>query len=268
MPQVSTNDATHDFWLHPISQPYIPGKHSGIDFAYAGVPEPGGEVRFPFSGHVIAARHDATGGTVMAAIDGTNYTEAIAHLNQIYVKPGDAITKFSTEVGTTGGGVGDLLLYDGFVHAATRQSDFGKWSTGKHAHFSVFKGSTLSEADKGWSDTARQVNPTNIIDALRKGLEYPAKFIGMRDTRETNMQPIPEEGVNPGIPQGCTPPSNPLDVGQGIAYAFCVLQTNVTNAINAEKQAFANTVIRGGVLFAGIGAMILGSVFLVRELTQ
>lgn len=273
MAEVASNNAVADYWNHPISQPYIPNRHSGVDFAYAGVVEPGGEVRVPFSGHVTATRHDETGGTVLVSIDGVPYTEAFAHLNQIYVRPGDAIQKFQTEIGTTGGGVGDLLLYDGFVHAAERQSDFGKWSTGKHLHFSIFKGNTEQEADRGWSDTSRQVNPTDIVNTLRQNKQYPPQFIGGIRGRRPPNEPIP--GRDPGQiqdaqkpPRVCTPASNPLDVGGGINFALCELQNNIAESVQNMKDTFAHGMARSGVMAAGIIAMGFGLFFLTKAITE
>lgn len=154
--------ATQSWYDYGINNPH--GSDDGVD-----LPTPNDTpVWFPFDAKVIDANWYDYGGQVAAAIPGTDYSEYFIHLDKIYVKPGQTVPA-GTVIGTTGGGVGDLIRHNGTVQPAQSQAWYGGHSSGYHTEYGLFEGQDMSSFNQGWGQPARQLDPTSIIQELQAG---------------------------------------------------------------------------------------------------
>ena len=159
--------ANNSGWLKPLkkgkitspfgyrSDPFTGAKkfHNGIDISGVGLGTP---IYSVASGTIAGiTRHSSCGGNIIyihSYINGVAYTHYYAHLLDVYVKVGDAVTA-DTVIGTMGGG-GKTLYKNG---------GWDRCSTGAHLHFGVAKGFYLGGGKDGYSSystfVARGINP-------------------------------------------------------------------------------------------------------------
>lgn len=145
----------------------ITNPHSLDDGVDMGTPD-NTPLSFPEPGQVIDASYHVYGGQVVVHMpDG--YDEYWIHLNNVLVSPGEMIQP-GQEIGTSGGGVGDLILKNGSVQPATSQSDYQGHSSGYHSELGLFQdssaGGDMNQFNKGWGNKLRQLDPTGLINAL------------------------------------------------------------------------------------------------------
>lgn len=157
--------AAQDWFSYGISNPHA--SDDGVDL---GTPD-NTPVDFPASGHVIDASYHVYGGQVVVKPDGgAPWDEYAIHLNNIYVHDGDEI-QAGQIIGTSGGGVGDLILKNGRVQPATSQSDYQGHSSGYHSEFGLFADDSaqgdMGQFNKGWGNPSRQMDPAGIIAAWK-----------------------------------------------------------------------------------------------------
>lgn len=211
---------------------------------------------FPQAGQVIDASYHVYGGQVVVHMpDG--WDEYFIHLDKIGVKPGDMVTPGEI-IGTSGGGVGDLILKNGRVQPATSQSDYQGHSSGYHTEFGEFKDTSSSgdmrQFNQGWGNKLRQFDPTAIIVALKTSRNPPSP---------THPVSIAGPGVNlPGLPDpsqwpnamatafGFTSPQNMLQrlAAGGVGVALAVV------AVAIALQPEAEQVVTEGAKLAGTAA--------------
>jgi murein DD-endopeptidase MepM/ murein hydrolase activator NlpD len=230
-------------WLQAtITQGFgVPGPdqgHSGIDFA-----EPNNTpLYFPVGGTVVDTSWYAGGGRVAVQLPGSSIIEYFLHLNSISVKPGDTI-QAGQIVGYSGGGIGDNVLKNGIVQAATSQADFQGNSSGYHTHFGLASGG-VSGYWQALGTNNNRIDPTQFISDLRNGLPVSQA-----------LSTIPGGGTVTGNTiqmVSSTSPSNPLDVQSQ-------LNTWFTGNI---QPVITNTLIVGGVLILAI-ILLLGGILLL-----
>lgn len=169
------------WYMFPVTQGHA--TDAGIDL---GTPN-NTPLTFPWSGTVVEAGYRPWGGEVIASVPGLGL-EYFIHLNQIAVQAGQAVGAGQV-VGTSGGGIGDVVAPHGTPQIATSQSDFGAYSTGYHTEFGVFRGTQASDWAAGWSDPGNRLDPTPTVESLRT--YYPA-----------GLPPAGAGGV--GLPVGAT----------------------------------------------------------------
>ncbi len=124
---------------------------------------------FPFDGKVVIKRWDSAGGLLGVQVPGTSYIQYFEHMDQIYVNEGDAI-RAGQIVGTSGGGIGDLVRHNGKIQPAQAQSWFNGYSTGYHTEYGIFYSpGGAATFDAGWKNRALQLDPTNVVKAVAAG---------------------------------------------------------------------------------------------------
>lgn len=145
----------------PYGLPYEPntGGHSGIDL---GTPN-NTPLYLPYNGTIIEADYKPWGGQI--AVLTAQGMMTFLHTNEIDVKPGQAYHAGEI-LGTSGGGVGDKVLYNGQLITATNQAQFSGYSTGYHTHFSVFNTSTLAGISAALGANVNRLNPTPFIQSF------------------------------------------------------------------------------------------------------
>ena len=216
----------------PITNP-----HSHDDGVDIGTPD-NTPLYFPGVGQVIDASYHVYGGQVVVHMpDG--WDEYFIHMNHVDVHPGDWISA-GEEVGTSGGGVGDLILKNGHVQPATSQADYQNHSSGYHTEFGEFQDNSpsgsMSQFNQGWGNHSRQRDPTGLIQSLRSGL------------------------INLKLNPGATPP----DTGQIISSAASSAASSATTGVvNDVVKAFGfsspqNALQRLGVGAAGLAVILAG----------
>lgn len=216
----------------PITNP-----HSHDDGVDIGTPNDT-PLYFPGVGQVIDASYHVYGGQVVVHMpDG--YDEYFIHMNRIDVHPGDWISA-GEEVGTSGGGVGDLVLHNGHVQPAQAQSWYEGHSDGYHSEFGEFQDNSpsgsMSQFNQGWGNKSRQRDPTGLIQSLRSGL------------------------INLKLNPGATPP----DTGQIASSAISSAASSATTGvIDDAVKAFGfsspqNALQRIGVGVAGLAVILVG----------
>lgn len=221
----------------PITNPHPPD--DGVDLGTNNDTP----VWFPYAGTVIDSEYYVYGGQV--AVDtGQGFIEYFIHLDQLRVQPGEHVEPGQI-VGTTGGGLGDLLLHDGVVQPAQDQSWYEGHSTGYHTEYGEFVGSTFQDFNQGWHNPPRQLDPTPVIEALRSGAPVP----GAGDTANVVLDPtLQTSQAGGGDPWQGFPPG--FDhVMQGI---FGV--TGAASQMNPSGWARA---IAGGIT-GGVGGVLQG----------
>lgn len=234
-----------NWFSYPITQGHPPD--DGIDI---GTPSRT-PVSMPFDCDVIDARWYVYGGQVACAVPGTDYSEYFIHMNNIFVRPGESV-RAGEVIGDSGGGVGDLLLHDGRVQPAKSQSWYEGHSNGPHSEYGIFQGQTMSEFNRGWHNPPRQLDPTPVYEALRKGSapSWPGKG--------TPPPPGSSNGNGTGNPW--------VDaLAGGIAGGFSQIADNSMQALGASN--FADGIRRGAFMAAavaiiGVGAFVFLSPYL------
>lgn len=124
---------------------------------------------FPWPGTIIDASYHDYGGQVVEDL-GNGWSEYFIHMNQENVHPGEQVLAGQL-VGTSGGGVGDLVLHNGKVQPAQSQSWYDGHSTGYHTEYGIFEGDTMNQFNEGWGNHSRQLDPTGVLHDLQQGLE-------------------------------------------------------------------------------------------------
>ena len=148
----------------PITNPH--GSDDGVDI---GVPNDT-PLTLPFGGTVIDTSYHDYGGQVVVDVPGTGYSEYFIHMDNINVQPGQQV-QAGQQVGTSGGGVGDLVLHNGKVQPAQSQSWYDGHSSGYHTEYGMFEGDTMNDFNRGWGNHQRQLDPTGVLNDLQNGLE-------------------------------------------------------------------------------------------------
>lgn len=180
----------------------ITNPHSSDDGVDIGTPN-NTPVFFPYGGQVIDAHYYTYGGQVVVHMPGQQYDEYFIHLNDINVRTGDTIQPGQI-IGTTGGGIGDLLLKNGTVQQATSQADFLGASTGYHTEFGEFKDTSahgdMGQFNEGWGGeggkrNGRQLDPTSVIDELRN----PASGLQIAIAGATGQPVSGVQGATSGV---------------------------------------------------------------------
>lgn len=179
--------ATQQAWYdYPITQGHQ--KDDGDDLGTAD--------NTPFAfwepGQVIDAGYHVYGGQVVIRPDaGSGYDDYAIHLNKIYVQAGEHVSADEI-VGTTGGGVGDLILKGGKVQPATSQSDYQGHSSNYHLEIGEFADDSahgdMAQFNEGWGNRRRQRDPTSIIQALQS--ESPQLFMGSGNESQSGTQTL------------------------------------------------------------------------------
>lgn len=197
----------------------------------------------PFAGTVMDASYHNYGGQAVIIPDGENgWAEYFIHLNNIYVRPGEHVDP-ATELGDSGGGIGDLVLHDGKVQPAQSQAWYDGHSSGYHTEYGIFRDedNQLDDFNRGWGNKGRQLDPTSVIGELR----------------DDQAPSWPNSG--PGYsPPGHNPPGGPVFPPGTIAFGSGLLG-QIFGGLGITTPA--NALQRGIVLAVGV-VFVVGGVFI------
>ncbi len=152
-------------WLNNITQSFGQNGETGVDI---GMPS-GTPIYAITGGPVLGAGYYGGGGVVSigSTIDyaGINGPATIyyQHLSHLFVQPGQVVYP-GEQIGTSGGGVGDLINYNGVVQPAQSQSWYGGYSSGPHIEVGI-------NAPYGgmWAPQGPNVNPLGFLQGLAGG---------------------------------------------------------------------------------------------------
>lgn len=225
-----------EWWQYPVTNPYglaggeiDLGGHSGIDL---GTPN-NTPLYFPVAGKVIVADYQPWGGEV--AVDNGNVIFYFLHMNDIKVKVGDTI-RAGQVVGTSGGGVGDLVLKNGSPVRVSTQQQYLPYSTGYHTHFGLVAGSTPSAYTTALGQNRFRIDPTTFLQTWRSlGNKAAAALFGLDTTGITGAIGLPPPGGTQGQFSSMMSQSGVLDLfpllqefAQALDASFAQLTANIT----------------------------------------
>ncbi len=241
-------EAGNSFWYdYPITQ-----EHDTDDGVDVGTPD-NTALSFPEGGQVIDASYHVYGGQVVVHLP-EGYDEYWIHLNKIFVSPGEYVSPDEI-IGTSGGGVGGLILKDGHVQPATSQSDYKGHSSGYHSELGYFQDRTaqgsMAEFNKGWGNKLRQLDPRPVMQKIAAA--HPQLFYGAGDASQGQT---PSAGTQTQT-NGLRNPFN-IDIGAGLADAG----NRLLNSMGFDDAK--NALLRRGA--GGVGVVLmLGSLVIALQ---
>lgn len=247
--------AQQDWFSYGISNPHA--SDDGVDL---GTPD-NTPVDLPLAGQVIDASYHVYGGQVVVKPDGgAPWDEYAIHLNRIYVHDGDEVAAGEI-IGTTGGGVGDLILKGGRVQPATSQADYQGHSSGYHSEFGLFEDTSahgdMGQFNQGWGNPSRQMDPTGIIAAYKASGQSP---LALAATPISSAWPPAGDHLMNGLP---FKPDGTFDKAAWVQHVMSGgLNWNniIANTTGIDVQGTVTRVAFGGL---GLGLILLGAMVVV-----